>query len=229
MTHRTMNRRTFALAGLGAIAGVNVTLAQPATPTSPTPATLYSIDLSASSLPAAPVAFGAAGVVMAPGTTVVYPEGAAGRSVGVDHILAGGYEIESDSELIHIDAAGATTEVPAGGKVTVAAGETVVILHNEAAQRITVGDEETRTFTIGFFSLQQGTNETEVEGTLEQSILGGVILQAVPESGVTLTIVPTEDASSLADVVAQIPMTLSTGEEWTAVLVPQAGEATPVA
>jgi hypothetical protein len=232
MTHQTMTRRAFAIAGVATVFSTRTALAQPATPASPALdiAALYRVDLPATSLPPAPVAVGAAGAMMTPGTTVVYPEGSAGRSVAVDHVLTGSYEAESGSEAIHIDAAGTITDIPAGQATTVAAGETIVFLRNEAGQRITAGEEETRTLTAGLFSLQQqGTNETTVDGMLEQEVLGGTIVSAVPEQGVTITFVPAGDASGLASSVAQVPVTLDSGEQWVMLVLPLAVEATPVA
>jgi hypothetical protein len=231
MMNRTMHRRAFAIAGLGVVFGARAALALPATPASPVPAgaELYRVDLTASSLPSAPIAVGAAGVSMTPGTAVVYAKGAAKQSVAIDHVLAGGYNIETDSELLHIDKAGNLTHIDAGQTTTVAAGESVVILHNEAEQRITVGDEETRTLTVGFFSLQRGTNETTVKGTLKQTVLGGTLLNQVPASGVIATVVPAADASRLTSAVAQIPVTLGAGEAWVVVVLPLTGAATPAA
>jgi hypothetical protein len=179
-------------------------------------------------LPQTPFAVGAAGVVMAPGTTVVYAEGAAGRSVAIDHVLVGSYDVETDSERVHIDSAGSQSDIAPGETITVAAGETVVLLQNEAEQRITAGDEETRTLTVGLFSLQQGTNETTVEGSLEQAVLGGTIVEAVPESGLTVTVVPAGEASQVTGSVAEVPVTLEGDEEWVVVFLPLTSEATPV-
>ncbi len=217
----SMNRRVFAIAGFGAVVEMRSAFAQPATPASPVAvdAALYRVDLAASSLPATPIAFGVAGVLMTPGTAVVYPEGSAGQSVAIDHVLAGSYEIESDSELVHIDVAGNLSDIDAGESTTVAAGETIVILHNEAAQRITAGEEETRTLTVGFFSFEQGTNETQVEGTLEQQVLGGTMVGSVPDSGVTVTVVRPAEASGFVDPVAESPVVLSSGEEWAVVVL----------
>jgi hypothetical protein len=229
MIQRTMNRRTFAITGLGVVLSTRTTLAQPATPASPTPAdaVLYRVDLPASTLPPAPVAVGAAGVMMTPGTSVVYAEGASGQSIAIDHVLTGDYDVESDGELIHIDTDGTATSIDAGETTTVAAGQTIVFLQNEAAHGITAGGEETRTLTVGVFSLQQGTNEASVEGTLEQEVLGGTVLQALPESGITVTVVPAADASEMTDSVAQFPVTLSSGEVWIAVFLPMTSAQTP--
>jgi hypothetical protein len=230
MIHQSMNRRAFAIAGIGAVVSVKATLAQSVEPASPVPAdaALYRVNLPASSLPLAPVAVGAAGVTMAPGTTVVYPEGAAGRSVAIDHVLAGSYQIESDSEIIHIDAAGNVTDVEAGHEVTVATGETIVLLQNEAEQRISAGDRETRTLAFGFFSHERGTHKSIVEGTLEQAVLGGTSLFAVPESGVTVTVVPADEAALMTSSLAEVPVTLAAGEQWVVIVLPLGGEATPV-
>jgi hypothetical protein len=228
--HQPMNRRAFAIAGLGAVVSLKATLAQSAAPASPVPAdgALYRINLPASSLPPAPVSVGAVGVTMSPGTTALYPEGAAGRSVAIDHILAGNYEIESDSEIIHISAAGNVADVESGVTLTVATGETIILLQNEAAQRITAGDQETHTLTFGFFSLDRGTHESIVEGTVEQDVLGGTVLFALPEFGVTVAVIPADDASGLTNSVVQVPATLATDEQWVVVVLPLAEEATPV-
>lgn len=221
MTPRTINRRLLTIAGLAAVTTSAKAAAQPATPASPVAMAeaLYTVDLDIASLPPAPVAFGAGGVMMEAGTVVVYPEGSAGQSVAIDHVFSGGYEIETDSELIHIDRDGKQTEVKGGQTTTVAEGETIVLLQNEAEQRITAGDMETRTVAVAFFSLERGTNETNVEGTLEQVVLGGTIVDEVPDAGVTVAMVPTEQASAYADPVATVPFTLESGEKWTAVMV----------
>ena len=222
MTPHTINRRFLTIAGLAAVATARTAVAQPATPASPVAIAeaLYTVDLAAATLPTAPVAFGAGGVTMDAGTVVAYPEGSAGQSVAIDHVLSGGYEIETDSELIHIDRTGKQTEVDSGQTTTVAEGETIVLFHNEAEQRITAGDRETRTVTVALFSLERGTNENVVEGTLEQVVLGGTIVDSLPEAGVTVTMVPSEQASAYPDPVAAVPFMLESGEKWTAVVVP---------
>lgn len=231
MMRGTMNRRAFGIVGLGAVFSTRETLAQIATPASPVPAraALYRVDLPASDLTPALVAVGAAGVTMTPGTTVDYAAGAAKRSVAIDHVLAGGYEIKTDSELLHVDTAGHLAHIVAGQTTTVATGETIVLLHNEAAQRITAGGKETHTFTVGFFSLERGSNETKVKGTLKQEVLGGTILQAVPASGVAVTVVRANNTRQLTGSVAQVPITLDSGEQWVVVILPLTGTATPTA
>ncbi len=222
MTSQPINRRLLTIAGLAAVATSRAAGAQPATPASPVavPEALYTVDLAAAQLPPAPVAFGAGGVTMEAGTVVVYPEGSAGQSVAIDHVFAGGYEIETESELIHFDRTGKQTEVAAGETTSVAEGETIVLLQNEAEQRITAGDKETRTVSVAFFSLERGTNETNVDGTMEQVVLGGMIVDAMPETGVRVAMMPSDQAGAHPDLVAEVTFTLESGEKWTAVVVP---------
>jgi len=220
---RTVNRRAFVIAGLGAAVSVKAAHAQPATPAASPVAVqdaIYRVELAASSLPAAPVAVGAAGVLMSAGTTIVYPDGSAGPSVGIDHILSGGYEITTDSELIHLAADGKRTEIAAGETTTVATGETIVLLQNQAAQRIVAQDAETRTLAFGFFSLEQGTNESDVEGSLEQEMLGGTVLRTLPQTGVVVTLAPGEDAALSSESIVQLPISLENGKQLMLVVQP---------
>lgn len=228
---KKMNRKMFMMVGLGTLLSTKIASAETAVPASPVPTdeALIDIGLPVSSLPPSPLAVGAVLVTMAPGTTIVYPEGAAGRSVAIDHVLEGGYEVESGGELMQIDVDGKRTDIKAQESTTLTAGQTVVFLQNEAQQRITVGKNETRTLTVGFFSLQQGTNESMVDGTLEQKILGGTVLQTLPDTGVTVTVVPANQANSLTDAIAKFPVTVDSGESWVVVVVPLVDKATPSA
>ena len=227
-----MNRRFFALAGASALIGVRSSLAQSATPAAHDDSSeaLYRVDVPGDLLPKEPVLAGVIAVSMTAGTTVTYPEGSAPESLAIDHVLTGGYTLQSNSDVIHRASDGSAEEVPGGTEVDVSAGETVVLIENEAEQIITVGDEDTETLTAGLFTQNQGTNESTVDGELVPTFLGAAEPLELPSSGVTVMIVPdTGDASTWPDAVVRVAFETEDGNAWELVILPLAGSATPAA
>lgn len=227
-----MNRRWFVLAGAGVLVSGRSAMAQSGTPVVPDDAgdALYRLDLDGDYFPPEPVVAGVVAVSMTAGTSVSYAEGASPESLAIDHVLTGGYTVETGSDTLLYSADGSEQlDVPGGESVTVESGETLVLVDNEAEQQFTVGDEDTTTLTVGFFTLNEGTNESTVDGDLSAAFLAGSQPTSMPDSGVTVAIVPAQDEEAWPDAVLRLPFETPDGGVWELVVLPLEANATPVA
>lgn len=226
-----MNRRAFTLAGVGVVVFGRAASAQTGTPVLDDPAgnALISVSLEGEVLPTGSVIAGVVSTSMTAGTQVVYAEGGSPESLVIDHVLQGGYTVQSDSERRVVRADGSIETFAPGEDISVASGESLVLIDNELEATFAVGDEDTETLTIGLFTLGQGSNQMTVDGELDAVFVSGSQPVTLPERGVRLVVLETsgDDERDWPGALLQLPFETTDGPVRELILIPAETSATP--
>jgi hypothetical protein len=224
-----MNRRSILIAGASALILGRGVHAQSATPAASS-GERYRIALGPGLVPSTQLVIGAVSNVMAPGTSVTYPEGGSPESLVIEYLLTGGYRATGGADMFVVRADGAQEPVAAGEEVEVLAGDALVIVDNEAEMVVVGGTEETASLLLGFFTTEsQGTGDFTVDGDLTSTFLSAGPPSVAPDEGVTVVLLDgTADAAAWPDATLVLPVTTETPPaDWTFVVLPGGAEAAP--